>query len=421
MTNPLAGMLKARQKEAARPALYARGMRVCGEYLAARDDRAAPPDVRLTRAVGVLAAALGAPSADPFDALLQVGERALEAGGEDGPALALGIAETATELRQRSIGAWRLRGLALDRLGRDAEALECYGRRLALQQGGDTAEAVARRIGTLRRRRECLEEAAALFPASGPALRGLTARNTGTAAEEFAAEVRARVAEHGMGDPAVRRLLDLYGTYRRLVERSALSDPLLGGSAPIGVGGLRALVAGRTVCLVSNAAEVAGSTLGAEIDGYDLVVRCNAFRLSAEGTGRRTGLHAVSLRGDTPWEGPPWSQPAGIRLVFGDPAGAWRRATRERLVAGAQDQVGDASLRRPLSDPALLGEGAASRSGAGAGTAFTVLRLLDFLDVSPRLDLIGFDKPGRLRPAEAEWVMDRATHVDAGKMRIALR
>ncbi|MFF1276536.1 hypothetical protein ACFVZC_24520 [Streptomyces marokkonensis] len=417
MTNPLAGLFTARQKETARRELYARGLRLCGEHLAARGDRSAPRDARLTRAIGVLAASLDAPSADPFDALLQVGEYALEAGG-DGLELALGVAGTATGIRQRSKGAWRLRGLALDGLGRDDEALECYGRCLALQQEGAPAGAVARRVGTLRRRRECLEEAAALFPGSGAALRDPTGRPTAAVAQEFAGHVRARVAEHGPGDPAVRRLLELYGTYRRLVERSVMPDPLLGGSTPIGVGGLRKLVAGRTVCLVSNAGEVAGSTLGAEIDAYDLVVRCDAFRIRAEGTGERTGLHAVSLRGDAPWEGPAWSQRAGVRLVFGDPAGAWRRATRERLVAGAQEHVGDATLRRPLSDPALLGE---DRWGPGAGTAFTVLRLLDFLDVSPRLDLIGFDKPGRLRPAEAEWVMDRATHVDDSKMRIALR
>src|SRR5690606_39978610 len=114
---------------------------------------------------------LGSPSADPFVAVLQVGERALEAGGKDGLSLALGVAETSTELRDRSKKAWRLRGLALDGLGRDEEALECYGRCLALHQGGDTAEAVARRIGTLRRRRECLEEAATLLPGSGDALR----------------------------------------------------------------------------------------------------------------------------------------------------------------------------------------------------------------------------------------------------------
>ncbi|PAK22463.1 hypothetical protein CJD44_35260, partial [Streptomyces sp. alain-838] len=234
----------------------------------------------------------------------------------------------------------------------------------------------------------------------------------------FAAFVRARAAEHGPGDPAVRRLLALHGDYRRLVERAGMPDPLLGGTTPVGVGGLRSLVAGRTVCVVANAGDVAASTLGAEIDAYDLVVRCDAFRVRPEGTGERTGLHAVTLRGDTPWDGPAWTRRAGIRLVFGDPAAAWRRATRQRLVPGAQEHVGDASLRRPLHDPALLGEDA---WGTAPTTAFTVLRLLDFLDACPRLDLVGFTLPGRLRPREAEWVMDRATHVDDRKMRIALR
>ncbi|MFE2275953.1 hypothetical protein ACFXAE_01505 [Streptomyces sp. NPDC059454] len=418
MTNPLAGLFTARQKEAARRDLYARSLRLCGEYLASRDGRPTVRETRLIQAIGVLTGSLDDPSADPFDALLKVGERALEAGGDDGLALALDVAETSTGIRQRSRGAWRLRGRALDGLGRGDEALEAYERHLTLVRDGEAAEEVARRIDTLRRRRTCLEEAAALFPGSGAALRGLTGKPTSVAAPEFAAHAQARVAEHGVGDPAVRRLLELYGTYRRLVERSGMSDPLLGGSTPVGVGGLRGLLAGRTVCLVSNASEVATSTLGAEIDRYDLVVRCDSFRIRAEGTGERTGLHAVSLRGDTPWDGPAWTQPAGIRLVFGDPAAAWRRAVRQRLVPGAQEHIGDASLRRPTADPALLGEDCRD---AGATTAFTVLRLLDFLDVSPRLDLVGFDKPGRLRPDEAEWVMDRATHVDDSKMRIALR
>ncbi|NEB15612.1 hypothetical protein G3I46_03640, partial [Streptomyces coelicoflavus] len=91
---------------------------------------------------------------------------------------------------------------------------------------------------------------------------------------------------------------------------------------------------------------------------------------------------------------------------------------RERLVPGAQDHVADASLRRPLGDPALLGE---DGWGPAPTTAFTVLRLLDFLDASPRLDLVGFTLPGRLRPREAEWVLEHAAHVDHSKMRIALR
>ncbi|WP_399887883.1 hypothetical protein ACGH7X_24315 [Streptomyces sp. BBFR51] len=445
MTKPLAGLFKARQKDAARPALYARSMRLCGEHLAAQETGAAgaaAPQVRLTRAIGAFAASLDSPSADPFDALLQVGERALEAGGDRGPGLALGLAESATRIRERSKGAWRLRGLALDRLGRGDEALRCYERYVTLLEGGAPAPEVARRMDTLRRRRACLDEAVALFPetgtetstgsgtGTGSALRDLLQEPTGATgatatpattavlAPRLAAYVRERVAEHGPGDAAVRRLLVLHGRYSRLVEQPAVPDPLLGGGTPVGVAGLRGLVAGRTVCVVSNAGDVAESGLGAEIDGYDLVVRCDAFRIRAEGTGERTGLHAVTLRGDSPWEGPAWTARAGVRLVFGDPAAGWRRATRERLAPGAQEHVGDASLRRPLGDPALLGE---DGWGAATTTAFTVLRLLDFLDASPRLDLVGFTLPGRLRPREAEWVLDRATHVDDSKMRIALR
>ncbi|MFE6284936.1 hypothetical protein [Streptomyces sp. NPDC057877] len=408
MTNPLAGLFRARQKEAARLDLYGRSMRRCGAYLAAHGGAGDDGRARLAQAIGVLATSLDSPAADPFDALLQVGERALEAGGTSELELALDIAEASAAIRQRSKGAWRLHGLALDGLGREAEALRSYERYLSLlQDPRDAAPRVARRIDTLRQRQACLDKAFALFPGAA-----------GASGPEFAVHVRERAAQHGLGDPKVRRLLEVYGRYRRLVEREPVTAGLVGGTAPLGVSGLRGLVAGRSVCLVSNAADIATSGLGAEIDGYDLVVRCDSFRLRAEGTGERTDLHAVSLRGESPWDGPGWSQRAGVRLVFGDPAAGWRRAVRERLVPGAQDHIGDASLRRPLNDPALLGE---DGWGKEPSTAFAALRLLDFLDVSPRLDLIGFGLPGRLRPKEAEWVMDRATHVDDSKMRIALR
>ncbi len=74
--------------------------------------------------------------------------------------------------------------------------------------------------------------------------------------------MRARLSERGPQDDAVRRLLALHAGYRRLLERSALPDPLLGGAEPVGVTGLRGLLAGRSVCLVSNAPAVADSTLG---------------------------------------------------------------------------------------------------------------------------------------------------------------
>lgn len=415
MTNPLAGLFRARQREAARRDLFARSTRQCGEYLAAQGDPSTPRQARLAQAIGRLTAALDGPSADPFDALLRVGERALEAGDDRALALALDIAGNATRLRQRSKGAWRLHARTLDALGREAEALESYDRHVALLAGGGAMPEISRRIDTLRRRRACLDAAVALFP--GPGSPRLD-QHTATMAPELAAYVRAQVDRHGTADAKVRRLTQLYGDYRRLAERDALPPAAVGRTAPLGVTGLRGLLAGKSVCLVADGDEITGAGLGAEIDGYDIVVRCDGFRTDTAGAGSRTDVHAVSLRGDTPWEGPAWGGLAGVRLVFGDPAGVWRRAVRQRLVPGAQDHIGDASLRRPLSDPALLGEAGWEK---GTSTAFTVLRLLDFLDVTPRLDLIGYGLPGRLRPREAGWVGAHARHADDSDLRISLR
>lgn len=107
------------------------------------------------------------------------------------------------------------------------------------------------------------------------------------------------------------------------------------------------------------------------------------------------------------------------RLVFGDPLPHWRLALRSRLVPGAQDRIGDASLRRPLHDPALIG-GTADGEGP-ASTAYTVLRLLDFLGTPARVDLIGFEGPAALSPREREWIGARTGTTDDTAVRITLR
>ncbi|WP_353944360.1 hypothetical protein ABII15_24040 [Streptomyces sp. HUAS MG91] len=419
MTNPLTGLFKARQRDAARSALYAGSVHRCGAYLATQGAPGPliPRQTRLTQAIGTLTASVDGPAADPFDALLGVGERALEAGGEASAELALSVAGTATRLRQRSRAAWRLHGAALDGLGRDDEALESYERYLALVPGGDGAPGTARRIDTLRQRRALLDELTALVTddtEDSAGLRSALSRPAAPPAEltpQVAALLRRRLARDGAGDPAVRRLAELYGAYRRLVERDAVPAELPDAVTPVGVAGLRALLTGKSVCVVAGGDEGTGGAL----DGYDVVVRCDGFR-----TGARTDLHAVTPRGATPWDGPPWTAETGIRLVFDEAAPRWRRVVRQRLVPGAQEHIGDVSLRRPLTDPALLGE---SVWGEDASTAFTVLRLLDFLDAGPRLDLIGFRTAGAgaLRPAEAAWVEAHSTLRDDSTMRIALR
>ncbi|MFJ8883198.1 hypothetical protein ACIRJR_07280 [Streptomyces sp. NPDC102402] len=429
MGQTFTGLLKAvrartGQGGAARPAPTA-ALRLCGDYLAglaAGGPLSDAPRTRLVAAIGGLTTACGTEGDDLFDALLRTGQRALEAGGEAETRLALDIAVEAAELRPRSKGAWRLRGSALDALGRRDEAVQAYERHLTLQQDQRAAAGIVRRIATLKDLRSCLDEAAGLLPGEdGTRLRTLHNAPAGQARTEFAEAVRRRTAEAGgMTDPEARRLAALYAAHRRLLDRDRLADPLLGGAEPLGVTALRRLVAGRSVCLVAGAPRIADeervpdSGLRRLIDSYDLVVRCDSVPSAAP----RTDLHALTLRGGTPWTGPAWDRRAGTRLVFGDSLPHWRRSLRARLVAGAQDHIGDASLRHPLDDPALLGE---DGRWPRAGTAFTVLRLLDFLDAADRLDLIGFGLPGQLQPRERAWVAARATHQDETEMRTALR
>lgn len=407
----------------ARPAPTA-ALRLCGDYLAGLAASGPLDDVRRTRlvsAIGDLTTATGTDG--PFDALLRTGQRALETGGEAETRLALDLAVEATGLRPRSKGAWRLRGGALDALGRRAEAVQAYEQHLALQQNPAAAEEIARRTATLKDLRACLDEAAGLLPGEdGARLRALHDAPAGQARTVFAEVVRARSAR-----PAARPT-PLYSQARHAVRRppcgcwtgTGWPTPCSAGRSRSESPGCSRLVTGRSVCLVAGAARVTdeerdpGSPLGKLIDGYDLVVRCDTLPAGSP----RTDLHAVTLRGDTPWTGPAWHRKAYTRLVFGDPLPHWRRSLRARLVAGAQDHIGDASLRRPLDDPALLGE---DGWGPRTSTAFTLLRLLDFLDAADRLDLIGFGLPGQLPPREHAWVTARATHQDETEMRTALR
>ncbi|MBT2897822.1 tetratricopeptide repeat protein [Streptomyces sp. McG3] len=407
------------------PALLA-ALRLCGDHLTALAADGPLTDARRTRliaSIGALTTACSTPGADAFDALLRTGQQALDSGGAAEARLALALADEATALRARSKGAWRLRGNALDALGRGEEAITAYERHLALQQNTAASRDVERRIATLRAAGERVDEALALFTDGVAGLRLSRHLPAAEARAAFTDLVRLRTAEHGAGDPAVRRLAALYAEHRRLSDRDPMADPLLAGAEPIGVPGLRRLVAGRTVCLVADTPRTAeqerrpGSSPAALTGGYDLVVRCDEPRHTAPAA--RTDLHACTLRGDTPWKGPRWDRRAGARLVFGDPLPHWRLALRSRLVPGAQDRVGDATLRRPLHDPALLGE---EPGGAGpASTAYTVLRLLDFLGTPARVDLIGFEGPAALSPREREWVATRTANTDDTAVRITLR
>lgn len=220
----------------------------------------------------------------------------------------------------------------------------------------------------------------------------------------------------------------LYAEQRRSRMRGPVADPTFGGVEWTTVGEFRNRIAGKSICLIANSQRVGSSSMGAEIDGYDLVVRFNSYRIDPAATGRRTDIHATIHK-----HGFNWDQKVHTRLVFGGVAGDWKHSLRNRLVPGAQQYLGDESLRWPLRD---IGRVGADVWPAIPTTGFNMLWLLDHLDVSSRLDLIGFDfyesgayrLPGAMRmpitsvheyTSEKAWVMERAQSVT--DMRIRLR
>lgn len=406
-----------------------------------------------------------------FEALLQTGRAAAAVGSEDLLRLALRITDTMLAVRPRSRAGWRLRARTLEALGDDAGAIEAHRRYLKLCTVDDLG--IGARIAGLTESRARLEECVRLLtarhpgagrhtPATGAETElwadGLRARDEGrpsAAAERLVAALAAMTARHrplgelsaalttvvdlelesgtaaqdapGDGAP-LRDLLAAYADHRRLLARDAAPDPLLGGARVIAVGDFRNLIAGKTVCLVANSQRVAEGRMGKEIDSYDLVVRFNSFKLDPPATGRRTDIHATIHKHNFNWE-----VPVTTRLVFGGKQGAWQQSLRRRLVPGAQQYVGDRTLRWPVRE---LGRLTPEEWPAIPTSGFNMLWLLDFLDVNPRIDLIGFDfyasgayrLSGAMRlpiadvhsyQQERDWVRERTRHRD--EMRTALR
>ncbi|MFC0054291.1 glycosyltransferase family 29 protein [Streptomyces actinomycinicus] len=151
--------------------------------------------------------------------------------------------------------------------------------------------------------------------------------------------------------------------------RGPVADPTVGGVRWIGLGEFRNQIAGKSICLVANSGRVGASALGAEIDGYDLVVRFNSYRIGPEHTGSRTDIHATIHK-----HGFNWVKPVTTRLVFGGVAGDWKHSLRNRLVPGAQQHLGDESLRWPVRYIGRLGTDAWSGIPT---TGFNMLWLLD--------------------------------------------
>lgn len=409
-----------------------------------------------------------------MDPLLAVGNRALDCGYEDELKLAVLVTDTVLTQRKRSRAAWRLRARVLEAMGAESDAVEAYERYLALTDDdgfGVAAKTAGLRAGAesqgelLRKLEQGCPEAGAFAAASvtdtwaeGLALAGrgdwnrarsrligalLAQERTGAPVPEIqealgqhlALALEAAGAPGSGGTPtttgdtaALNELVTLYAAQRRTRMRGPVADPLFGGVTWTTLGEFRNRIAGKSICLIANSQRVGSSSLGPEIDAYDLVVRFNSYRIDPAATGSRTDIHATIHK-----HGFNWDKKVDTRLVFGGISGDWKHSLRNRLVPGAQRYLGDESLRWPLRD---IGKAGTDVWPAIPTSGFNMLWLLDFLDVSPKLDLIGFDfyESGAYRiPAamkmpitsvheytsEKAWVMERAQSVT--ETRIALR
>ncbi|AZP19979.1 glycosyltransferase family 29 protein [Streptomyces aquilus] len=416
----------------------------------------------LKRAVKGAAAPSGGIPNELLDALLAVANKALECGYDDELNLALVISDTVLAQRKNSRAGWRLRARLLETLGEEAEAVEAYDKYLALTD--DDGFGVRARIAGLRVAAEKERELLALLRRQNPRAEEFTRRAaTDVWAEGLAAQAvgdwteaeprlvgalltlaaeDAPVADRQellsqyldlrmtreTNLPALTEALALYAEQRRNRMRGPVADPTIGGVQWISLGEFRNRIAGKSICLIANSGRVGASSMGAEIDAYDIVVRFNSYKIDPKHTGSRTDIHATIHK-----HGFNWDQRVDTRLVFGGISGDWKYSLRNRLVPGAQTFLGDESLRWPVRNIGKLGTDVWSGIPT---TGFNMLYLLDFLDVSPTLDLIGFDfyESGAYRVPEAmklaitsvheytsekAWVMQRAQSVT--DMRISLR
>ncbi|MFJ8107001.1 glycosyltransferase family 29 protein [Streptomyces sp. NPDC096132] len=398
-----------------------------------------------------------------LDALLNVGNKAVVCAYDDELNLTLTITDTILHQRRNSRAGWRLRGRILEALGLPEEAAEAYERYLDLTK--EDGFGVRARVDGIHAATKARTELIILLkrtvpdsarfgdaPATDSWAEGLAAHAVGDQSGAQARLVGAILAMDRQGAPeqevqeALAHYLDLatsqhtrptaeltqalalYADTRRGRMRGPVPDPLFGGVQWLSLGEFRNRIAGKSICLIANSGKVGESSLGHDIDAYDLVVRFNSYRIDPAHTGKKTDIHVTIHKHNYNWD-----KPVDTRLVFSGSSPDWKYSVRNKLIPGAQTYVNDESLRWPVRN---IGGWTTEQFAAIPTSGFNMLWLLDFLDVSPTLDLIGFDfyESGAYRLPEAmklaitnvheygsekAWVMERAQSVSG--MRISLR
>ncbi|WP_327355677.1 polysialyltransferase family glycosyltransferase [Streptomyces sp. NBC_01304] len=327
------------------------------------------------------------------------------------------LADAVLTARPGSWTALHYRARALEALGDLPGALRAYD--TYLDACGDDTTAVRRKVRRLRETYAAQSACADLLtphlpPASlptapdrcatAPAAEAVTLIRAGCSLAEGSRALDAVAVPLVLGTTIDG--LDTTAFLRGYAEQGAsaghgpLSRPGPKDAAhPLDVAQFRNAVVGRSICLVADSPLLAEGGCGAEIDGYDLVVRFCSYVTEAHSTGVRTDIHVTTARDTENWD-----QQVPMRLVLEPSRSLWAQALRHQLVPGAQRQVGDASLRHPVGSLGTPGQGLPAAPSPG----FTMAWLLDFLDVSPRIDLFGFDFTS---PAEAGWLEGRTRSV----------
>jgi hypothetical protein len=338
------------------------------------------------------------------------------------PSLTGLIADTVLLTRRGSRAAWRLRAQAHEQWGDLNSAIAAHEEYLARTDVDKLG--ISTHVSALRELRDTrVELASALIdahevgdtlPMPGAAdLHDLLSRpvrqeTLEPVLEEFLADLtRLPVSEL----TAVR---DVLHTVVHCLRTSRLQPPPLpaeaaGALAVLRLGDLRSWLAGRSICLVADPDRMAASGaadlgLGARIDGYDLVARFAAGPLDATNEGTRTDV--MVLRSD---QASGWDQPADLRLVLAEDADDWVRSVRRNLVPGAQRGLFDKTLRRPARQPLITG---ANPRPERPTAVFELLCLLEHLDVSPTIDLIGFGPGEVFADVEQDWLRPRIRSAD---------
>ena len=371
------------------------------------------------------------------------------------PALAVNLAEQIVDIRPRSRAVWKVLADAYEALNLRGKADQA-ARQHAQLSGIDTSEMAESAIS--------FEEVIADLETYGgqapeepvPTLFTLLQEvqtqgwggsgRAGMPRELVAASVAVQPAESqavadGIEDVVLRSALvygpdpklDVAVLARKIVASrpramvARVSEETARALTTIDTPGLRQYLDGRSICLVANSQRVGQSGAGALIDGYDIVARFNSFKIDPEHTGSRTSIHAaIHLHNFN------WSVPVDVRLIFSGSGDAWRNSINKYIDPEAQTYLGDPTLRWPVRGGLLADTSVVDVPTSG----FNLMRLVDFLDVSTKIDLIGFDfnSSGAYRldsamslpvarahdySAERDWVMKNATEV--GDLVISLR